>query len=120
MPVVYAEAYPTLLGLMVQHDQVSVLEVEAVQFIAGSLGIHDIFVDDESGALGVSSDALANLAVDGMLARGLFASIRVTAWFAWRDRGGVPNRPKFAKEVEQLLGGDVVAEVLDEECAERH
>ena len=70
----YAEAYPTLLGLMVQHDQVSVLEVEAVQFIAGSLGIHDIFVDDESGALGVSSDALANLAVDGMLARGLFTN----------------------------------------------
>lgn len=29
----------------------------------------------------------------------------------------IPNRPKLAKEIEELLGGDVVGQVLDEECA---
>ena len=47
---------------MVEDDEVAVLEVEAVQLVAGALRVHDIFVDDEGGALGVACDALADLA----------------------------------------------------------
>lgn len=32
----------------------------------------------------------------------------------------IPNRPKLAKEIEKLFGGDVVAEVLDEERSYGH
>lgn len=35
-------------------------------------------------------------------------------------RFGAPNGPEFAEEVEQFLGGDVVAKVFHEECADRH
>jgi hypothetical protein len=44
-------------------DEVSILEVEAVELVASRLGIHYIFIDNECSALGVVGDALANLAV---------------------------------------------------------
>ena len=47
---------------MVEHYEVAALEVEAVEFVAGAFGVHDIFVDDEGGAFGVAGDALADLA----------------------------------------------------------
>ena len=47
---------------MVEHNKIPVLEVEAVEFVAGALGVHDVFVDDEGGAFGVGRDALADLA----------------------------------------------------------
>ena len=50
-----------LLGLMVQHDEVTVLEVEAVQLVAGGFGVHDIFKDDEGGAFCIACDTLADL-----------------------------------------------------------
>ena len=74
---------------MVQHDEIAILEVEAVQLVAGALGVHDIFVDDEGGAFGVCRDALADLA----------------------------EGAEFAEEVEEVVGADVVGEVLDEEGA---
>lgn len=43
-------------------NEISVLEVEAVQLIAGRLCIHHVFIDDEGCAFGVVGDALANLA----------------------------------------------------------
>jgi hypothetical protein len=43
-------------------DEVAVLEVEAVELVAGRLGIHYIFIDDEGSALGVVGNALADLA----------------------------------------------------------
>jgi hypothetical protein len=43
-------------------DEVTALEVEAVELVAGLLGVHDIFVDDKGGALGVVGDALSDLA----------------------------------------------------------
>ena len=43
-------------------DEVSVLEVEAVQLVASRLGIHYVFIDDEGRALAVVRDTLANLA----------------------------------------------------------
>lgn len=46
---------------MVENDKVAILEVEAIQLIAGGFGVHDIFVDDEGGALGIARDALADL-----------------------------------------------------------
>lgn len=51
-------------GRVLRTDQVSALEVEAVQLVAGLLRIHDILVDDESGALGVGGNALADLSVE--------------------------------------------------------
>ena len=47
---------------MVQHHEVPVLEVEAVQLVACGFGVHDIFVDHERCALGVVGDALTDLA----------------------------------------------------------
>lgn len=50
---------------MIENDEVAILEVEAVQFVAGTFCVHDIFVDDEGGALGVRGNALADLPVVG-------------------------------------------------------
>jgi hypothetical protein len=47
----------------VRTDEIAVLEVEAVQLVAGLLGIQDFLVNDECGPLGVVGDALADLAV---------------------------------------------------------
>ena len=46
---------------MVEDYEVAVLEVEAIQLIAGALCVHNIFEDDEGGAFGVVGYALANL-----------------------------------------------------------
>jgi len=46
---------------VVQDDQVARLEVEAVQAVAGALGVVHVFIDDVGGALGVGCDALADL-----------------------------------------------------------
>lgn len=69
---------------MVKHDEIAVLEVEAVQLVAGALGVEYIFIDNVGGAFGVGGDALADLAY----------------------------RPEFAEEFEQLFGGDVEGQVL--------
>jgi hypothetical protein len=44
-------------------NEISVLEVEAVELVASRLCVHYIFIDDEGGALGVVGNTLANLAV---------------------------------------------------------
>jgi hypothetical protein len=46
---------------VVEHDEVARLEVEAVQAVAGALGVVHVFIDDVGGALGVGCDALADL-----------------------------------------------------------
>jgi hypothetical protein len=48
---------------LLRTNEVSVLEVEAVELVASRLCVHYVFIDDEGGALGVVGDALANLAV---------------------------------------------------------
>jgi hypothetical protein len=53
--------------LVVKNDQVAILKIEPVQFIARGLGVHDIFVDDECGALGVVCDSLTDLAELGLV-----------------------------------------------------
>ena len=91
---------------MVEDDEVAGLEVEAVELVAGGFGVEDVFVDDEGGALSVRGDALADL------------SARVLVWagrvMVGLGNGGLPNGPELAEEVEEFLGRDVVAEVLDE------
>jgi hypothetical protein len=74
---------------VIQHHQVSVHEVEPVELVTGLLGVHDIVIDHERGALGRSGGARADLA----------------------------NGPEFAEEVEEGGRVDVVGEVLDEEDA---
>lgn len=49
-------------------DQVTALEVEAVQLIASLFCIHHVVIDDEGSALCVGSDALADLTVGRTLA----------------------------------------------------
>lgn len=93
-------------------DQIAVLEVEAIQLVTRLLGIHDIFVDDECGTLGIVCDALTDLT----------ALVSVCQVSRWRSRAGlldrghpqgsynhVPYRAKLSEEVEQLLRSDVVA-----------
>ena len=48
---------------MIRTDKVAVLEVEAVELVAGLLRIHYVFIDNESSALGIGRNALADLAV---------------------------------------------------------
>jgi len=51
-----------LLRLVVEDDEVAVHEVEAVELVAGLLGVGHLVVDDEGGALGGGGVALADLA----------------------------------------------------------
>ena len=44
-------------------DEISILEIEAVQFIASQLCIHHVFIDDEGRSLCVVGDSLAHLSV---------------------------------------------------------
>lgn len=78
-----------LFGLMVEHNEISVHEVEAIESVAGILRIHDIFVDDIGGSLGGVGGASPNL----------------------------PDGAVLAEEIEQGGRVDVVWQVLDEEDA---
>lgn len=49
---------------MVHTNQVSTLEVEAVQLVAGLFRIHDILIDNESSAFGVGGNALTDLSAE--------------------------------------------------------
>ena len=51
---------------MVENDEIAILKIETVQFVASAFRIHDIFVDDESGTLGIGSDALTDLSVENI------------------------------------------------------
>jgi len=89
-------------------DEVAVLKIEAVQLIAGLLGVHDIFEDDEGGTLGGVGDALADLTtwssvtVRYALSAQLFASTlrrdycSIADWEGLTYRTG-PNFPKRSK-----------------------
>lgn len=48
---------------MIQNNQVTVLEIEAVELVAGLFCIHYVFIDNEGCAFGVVGDALADLSV---------------------------------------------------------
>lgn len=74
-------------------NEISVLEVEAVQLIASLLCIHDILVDDERRALRVIRDSLTDLAAEWSVSS--LVRPEVDGWFL-----DIPDRPKLAKEVE--------------------
>lgn len=80
-------------------DKVTALEVEAVQLVARLLRIHDVFIDNESSALCVGCNALADLA-----ARDISISRPISD-----RRCHVPNGPVLAEELEELLRCHVVA-----------
>ena len=42
-------------------DEISILEVEAVQLIAGLLGIHDVLIHDKCRSLRIVGDTLTDL-----------------------------------------------------------
>lgn len=73
---------------MIKDDKISILKVEAVQLVTGLLRIHDIFVDYKDCPFSSICGALTDLS----------------------------NGAEFAKEIEQLLGADIIVEILDEEC----
>lgn len=80
-------------------DKVTALEVEAVQLVARLLRIHDVFIDNESSALCVACNALADLTA---------WEISITRAISnWRCH--VPNGPVLAEELEELLRCHVVA-----------
>lgn len=47
---------------MSRTDKITILEVEAVELVAGLLRIHYVLIDHEGRSLGTSGNALANLA----------------------------------------------------------
>lgn len=63
------------------------MEIEAVELVAGLLGVGYVFIDNEGSTLGVVGDTLSNLA----------------------------NWAKFSEKVEQLFRSDVVTQVLYEQ-----
>lgn len=80
-------------------DKVTALEVEAVQLVARLLRIHDVFIDNESSALCVACNALADLAA------GDISTSKPTAYHGCH----VPNGPVLAEELKELLRCHVVA-----------
>ena len=81
---------------MVENDEVAVLEIEAVEFVAGLFGVYNILVDDECGALCVVGDALTDL-TDSSLAQGRAESSKRSN----AHRTG-PNLPKSSKRSSGL------------------
>lgn len=77
---------------MVENDEIAILEVEAIQLIAGGFGVHDIFVDDEGGALCVVRDALADLPSGVLVGRMRRELLRVG--FACLMEPNLPKRSK--------------------------
>ena len=43
-------------------NKISILKIEAVQFVASLLGVHYVFIDNECGTLCVVGNSLADLA----------------------------------------------------------
>lgn len=78
-------------------DEVTILEVEAVQLVARLLRVHHVLIDNECRALGVVGDALAYLARSCQHAASLDSMLNLPDW------------TKLAEEVEELLRSDVVA-----------
>ena len=77
-------------------DEITVLEVEAVQLVARLLGIHYVFIDNECRSFGIIRNSLTDL----------------TRWSVCCMVLGVmniPNWTKLSEEVEELLWCDVVA-----------
>lgn len=89
----------------VRTNQVSVLEVEAIELIACLLGVVHVLVDNKRCTLRVVRDALANLP----------ARKRREECQQTNDRHHspiwvfLPNRTELAEKVKQLLCGHVVA-----------
>ena len=75
-------------------DKVAVLEVEAVELVAGLLRVHYVFIDDEGGALGVGGNALSHLA-GAWLASVPSHTRRGAPWDKAYRMG--PNLPKSSK-----------------------
>lgn len=101
---------------MVEDDQITGLEVEAVEAVASAFGVVHVFIDDVGGTLGVGCDSLADLPGRSVLVAP-WASLRRAHRIAWDVC--IPDGAEFAEKVEQLFGADGVAEVLDKERSAR-
>ena len=99
-----------LLRLVVENHEVAILEVEAVEFVAGRFSVHDVFKDDEGSAFCIAGYALADLSAE----EGVLASVVVRAVSRDSSETGVdlPDSAKAAKEVEQLLRRNSKGQVL--------
>lgn len=104
---------------MVEDDEVAVLEVEAVEFVARALGVHHVFVDHEGRALGVACYALADLSYGSEFALEWGWMVLVGGLFLFCSKifAGSELVWRAYEEVEEVVGGDVVGEILDEECS---
>ena len=79
----------------VRTDQVSVLEIEAIELIACLLGVMYVLVDHKRRTLRVVGDTLADLpAVENQDVSKRLVNATDGTWVF------LPNRPKFAKEVK--------------------
>lgn len=98
-----------LLRLVIEDYKIAVLEVETIQLVTRCFRVHDVLVYNEGGALCLVVGPKSNLPDHSVSARLMTSS----------TAGNVPDGPKFAKEVEQILSTDIVIEVLDKQCSRR-
>lgn len=89
-------------------DEVSVLEVEAVELVAGRFCVHYVFINDKGGALAVVGDTLADLAAERSVIRANRRRPHARA-HGDEEADDVPHRAELAKEIEEFLWGDVEA-----------
>ena len=68
------------------------------------LSVHHLFIYDESSALGIAGNALADLTTRHQPF--------VYGWKLCDRLRNVPNRAKFAEKLEEFFSGRVVANVL--------
>ena len=80
------------------------MEVEAIQLVARLLGVHDILVDHKRRTLGVACYPLTYLPGSSVS----FVPVHVGD-VCWREGVDVPYRTEFPKQLEQIVGRDVVA-----------
>lgn len=94
-------------SFVIRTDQVSVLKIEAIELIACLLGVVNVLVDHECCALRVVGDTLANLPTNPKKIK--LICQRRDSRCNERTQMTVPDRPKLAKEVKELLCRYVVA-----------
>lgn len=93
-------------------DKVAILEIEAIQLIASCFCVHDVLINDKSGAFGVVGNSLADLA-GGTLAhsttRNQANHLPGSREEKRRWRKDIPHRAELPKEIKELFRSDVVA-----------
>lgn len=92
-----------------QTNEISILEVEAVQLVTCLFRVHDIFVNYERGTFGAVGYTLPYLPASS------FSCVPKTICFQCDQDDvrctDVPYRPKFSKEIEEFFRRYIIAAI---------